>query len=349
MSRLSRLSRRQRQADGPPHSGIPGFRIALWITVLAVSLLYALWYGNAREDRALTAETRLKLGGTYVELQDGVTHFAVEGPYDGPLFILVHGGTMAMFVWEEQTRALTSAGFQVLRYDAYGRGFSDRPDTDYTLDLLVGQLTEIVERFSNGRPVHLAGVSMGGLVSAAYAARQPERVAGLTLISPVVRGIPAARGPVAWLARTPGLGEFAMRVYGVDRLEARAREMLERIPGDGASMSRRFREQMRYRGYERAMLSTIRGDLLRDQRAVYEKLGRTNVPVQVLWGEADSEIRPDDMAFLRKAVPDVTFRAVPGAGHGLLVERGPLIGEALTRFHDEPADNDRNISARSPE
>ncbi len=345
---MSRLSRSGRQPDRPPPL-IPGYRVALWLGVLAISLLYALWYGNAREDRVLTPETRQELGGTYVELENGITHFGVEGPYDGPLFILVHGGTMAMFVWEEQVEALTSAGFQVLRYDLLGRGYSDRPATGYTLDLLVTQLEQMVDRFSNGRPVHLAGVSVGGLISAAYAARHPGRVAGLTLISPVVRGVPSIRGPVAWLARTPGLGEFAMRVYGMKRLEARARKMLARIPEHGERFTRRFRDQMRYRGYERAMLSTLRGDLLRDQRAVYEQLGATEVPLQVLWGEDDTEISPSDMGFVRKAAPHVRFRAVPGAGHGLLVERGALVSEAMIAFHGQTADSRDTAGTRTPE
>ncbi|MFP3942961.1 MAG: alpha/beta fold hydrolase [Alphaproteobacteria bacterium] len=342
MNTLSR-SGRGRQ-DGP---SFPRYRVALWVTVLAIALLYALWYGNAREGRALTAGVRQELGGTYVELEDGVTHFSIEGPYDGPLFILVHGATMGMFVWDDLAGSLASAGFQVLRYDAYGRGYSDRPDADYTLDFSVRQLEEIVERFSNDRPVHLAGVSVGGLVSAAYAARHPDRVERVTLISPAVRGIPAVRGPAAWVARTPGLGEFAMRVFGMNRLEARARGMLEEYPENGRRMADPFLEQMRYRGYERAMLAVMRGDLLRDQRAAYAMLGETDVPVQVLWGKDDSEISAQDMAILRKAVPDVTFRAVPGAGHGLLVERGDLVSEALTAFHGPVPARDEKVSIRS--
>jgi len=335
MSRLSRLRKqeRQRQREGGPI--VPRYRVVLWLTVLTVMLLYALWFGNAREDRILDAKARQELGGTYVELADGVTHFDIDGPYEGPLFVLVHGGTMAMFVWDEQANALAKAGYQVLRYDAFGRGWSDRPDTQYTLDFAVRQLTEMIDRFSGGRPVHLAGVSVGGLVSAAYAARHPDKVARLTLISPVVRGVPAVRGLPALLARTPGLGAFAMRVYGMDRLKERAQSMLTRLPGENGHMADLFLQQMHFRGYERSVLSLIRGDMLRDQRAVYEKLGKTGVPVQVLWGKDDREISPDDMAFLRKVVPGVEFRAIPGAGHGLLIRKGPRVSEEMIGFHKE--------------
>jgi pimeloyl-ACP methyl ester carboxylesterase len=344
---MSRLQT-ERRAARKPQPFIPRYRIALWITVLAMTLGYALWYGNAREDRVLTPEARQELGGTYIEFDDGVTHFSVEGPYDGPLFVLVHGGSLGMFVWDEQVKALTAAGFQVLRYDVYGRGYSDRLDTEYTLDMVVRQLEQMVERFSRGKPVHLAGVSMGGLISAAYTTRHPETVAALTLISPVIRGIPSARGPAGYVARIPGVGEFVMRVYGMKRLEGRARDMLDRIPGDGSRMSRQFLDQMRYRGYERAMLSTIRGDLLRDQSAVYEQLGKLDVPVQVLWGDADAEISAEDMAILREAVPQVEFRTVPGAGHGLLMQQGDLVGKAVIGFHRQGERGGESASANLP-
>lgn len=308
-------------------------RVALWVTVLVIMLLYSLWYGSAREFSVLNAETRRELGGSYIELKNGVTHFDIEGPYDGPLFVLVHGGSIPMFVWELQAKTLAAAGFRVLRFDLFGRGYSDRPEADYSLEFTLAQLSELIERFSGGAPVHLAGVSMGGLISAAFTARHPEKVARLTLISPVVRGIPAARGVLGAIVRTPGLGEYAMRVYGMKRLEQRARAMLSRYSANGGRMARQFREQLRFRGYERALLWTLRGDLMRDQSAVYAGLGRTAVPVQALWGEADDEISANDMAILRKAVPDVTFRAVPGSGHGLLMERGELVNEAMIRFH----------------
>lgn len=308
-------------------------RAVMWSVTLAAALLYALWSGADREVEPLTAAARAKLGGTYVELPQGVTHFDLSGPEDAPMIVLVHGGTMGFYVWDDQARALQQAGFRVLRYDAFGRGRSDRPNVDYTLDLAVDQLGQMVRLFGKGKPVHLAGVSLGALVAAAYTEADPHRVARLTLISPVVRGVPSARGFWRAVARVPGVGEYAMRVIGMKRLVARAESFLDALPHDKAYFARLFREQLHYAGFEHAMLSTLRGDLLTDQRQVYTGLGRSGVPTQVIWGAHDTEISREDVTHIRKSVPGLKFVAVDVGDHALLVRAGDTVSQKLIEFH----------------
>jgi pimeloyl-ACP methyl ester carboxylesterase len=139
-----------------------------------------------------------------------------------------------------------------------------------------------------------------------------------------------------------------MRVFGMKMLQARAQSMLSEYGGNGGRLAKQFLEQLRFEGYERALLSTLRGDLMDDQRTVYDALGTTAVPVQVLWGEDDREISAGDMSLLRKSVPAAAFQAVPGSGHGLLVERGDLVNEALLGFHGRDGGRDRSARARTP-
>jgi pimeloyl-ACP methyl ester carboxylesterase/DNA-binding CsgD family transcriptional regulator len=73
------------------------------------------------------------------------------------------------------------------RYDARGCGLSDRADGDVTLDRVVRDMEAVVdaaglERFS------LLGISLGGAISIAYAARHPERVTHLVLCGAWARG-----------------------------------------------------------------------------------------------------------------------------------------------------------------
>jgi len=45
----------------------------------------------------------------------------------GPAVALVHGFSVPYYVWDPTAPELARAGFRVLRYDLYGRGYSDRP------------------------------------------------------------------------------------------------------------------------------------------------------------------------------------------------------------------------------
>ncbi len=95
--------------------------------------------------------------GQFVNLEDGVTHYELTGPADGPLVVLVHGFSVPFYVWDPTVAGLTAAGFQVLRYDLYGRGYSDRPETDYDLDLFVRQLSQLTEVVTLSKPFNLLG------------------------------------------------------------------------------------------------------------------------------------------------------------------------------------------------
>jgi pimeloyl-ACP methyl ester carboxylesterase/DNA-binding CsgD family transcriptional regulator len=89
-------------------------------------------------------------------------------------------------VWRDFLAEL-SLGRRLVRYDQRGTGLSDREVADLSFEAMVGDLEALVdalelERFS------LLGMSQGAAISVAYAARHPERVAGLVLCGGYARG-----------------------------------------------------------------------------------------------------------------------------------------------------------------
>jgi hypothetical protein len=67
----------------------------------------------------LDARIRGGLGGTYCDLSDGVTHYGLSGP----AAVLVHGGTVPLWIWDGLAARLSNDGFRVLRYDHFHRSF----------------------------------------------------------------------------------------------------------------------------------------------------------------------------------------------------------------------------------
>jgi pimeloyl-ACP methyl ester carboxylesterase len=45
------------------------------------------------------------------------------------------------------------------------------------------------------------------------------------------------------------------------------------------------------------------------------RLGKLDLPVQVIWGEADRIVTPDYGRAYAKAIPMASFTLMPGAGH----------------------------------
>jgi pimeloyl-ACP methyl ester carboxylesterase/DNA-binding CsgD family transcriptional regulator len=89
-------------------------------------------------------------------------------------------------VWRHWLDGLAE-GNTVIRYDERGCGLSDRDVEDLSLEARVADLEAVIdatglERFS------LLGMSQGGPVAIAYAARHPERISQLILFSTYARG-----------------------------------------------------------------------------------------------------------------------------------------------------------------
>jgi pimeloyl-ACP methyl ester carboxylesterase/DNA-binding winged helix-turn-helix (wHTH) protein len=89
-------------------------------------------------------------------------------------------------VWRHWVRDL-AARHTFIRYDERGCGLSDWEATDFTFNDWVTDLETVVEALGLER-FPLLGVSQGGAVAVAYAARHPEQVSKLILCSSYARG-----------------------------------------------------------------------------------------------------------------------------------------------------------------
>lgn len=278
------------------------------------------------EQQPLDERARTRSGGTYVALADGVTHYQLAGPADGPAVVLVHGATVPMWTWDHLTASLAANGYRVLRYDKYGRGYSDRPATDYNRGLYQRQLRELIDRLALKTPFDLIGLSMGGATAVNFTAQYPERVRKLVLIAPVIHDF---KVPAAF--RIPVVGEFAARLVGIRFIVNRFADLLAAIP-DFDTYHRLFIEQTTYRGFQQSLLSMIRGDALGNYDAAYRAVGRQKRDTLLIWGTHDAEITRGMIDAVRNFIPAVRFKPVEDIGHGIVLQKPELIRRAIVDF-----------------
>ena len=158
------------------------------------------------ETKELNEDTRREATGSFVQLTDGVTHYELSNSQQGRTVVLVHGFSVPYFIYDPTFEFLTKSGFRVVRYDLFGRGFSDRPRTRYNIDLFVRQLGDLLNALRLTRPVTLVGLSTGGPITTTFTALHPERVDKLVLIDPIgARHLPISR--ILRVASMPIVGE----------------------------------------------------------------------------------------------------------------------------------------------
>ena len=133
--------------------------------------------------------------------------------------LLVHGiGANGARDSSEQIAWLRES-FHVVAVDLPGFGQSDKLDALYTPANYVGVLKHVADRFLE-RPFVLVGHSMGALVSLRYAARHPDDVERLVVLS--VPGV---------LHRHATTSRYLASFLGVTRTEFESLSWLARLPG----------------------------------------------------------------------------------------------------------------------
>jgi pimeloyl-ACP methyl ester carboxylesterase len=234
------------------------------------------------------------------------------------------------FIYDPTFEFLTRSGYRVLRYDLFGRGFSDRPHARYNLDLFVQQLADLLDALRLTRPLNLVGLSMGGPITAAFTARHPERVSKLVLIDPA-GARPIVLSPLLKAAKIPLVAETVLGLFGTENMvRSAASDFYD--PKLVEEFQARYAVQMQYRGFKRAILSTIRNDMLGSFIEHYKRVGVIGKPVLLFWGRNDTTVPFEHSDDLRAAIPNAQFHVIEDCGHIPHYEKPDEVNPILLEF-----------------
>jgi len=303
------------------------------LVIVAVAAVIAYpYFRDLILQKRLTPRERQAAPGDFVALSDGVVHYLQRGPADGPVVVMIHGFSAPMFVFEQNTDALAKAGFRVVLFDHFGRGWSDRPRARYDPDFYDRELVDLFDALDLKQPVGLVGYSMGGVIAAEFTARHPERVSKLFLLAPAGLALHLlVRGLFARLTKLPVIGDWLWRLGG------RAVLTEDQQWVDGALPPERrvqgdIREQMTYRGYLPAILSTWHHLPMRDRDDIFGQAAATGVPMMALFGGKDPTIDSKSIERLRRVAPDARIEVIQEADHGLAYELFDTVNPMLIAF-----------------
>ena len=286
-------------------------------------------FPHLNETKELDETARQQADGSFVALTDGVTHYELGGPKDGQLVVLVHGFSTPYFIFDTTFEFLVNSGFRVLRYDLFGRGYSDRPRVDYNIQLFVRQLKDLLDALGL-KQVNLVGLSMGGPITTSFVSGYPDHVSRQVLIDPAG----AKQVSLPWILKAlklPFFGELALGLFGsASMLKAIASDMFD--PETVDHFQNQFKIQMEYKGFKYAILSTMRNGMLDSFYETYACVGKLRKPTLLFWGVDDATVPFESSKLILKAMPHAEFHAIKNCGHIPHYEKPEIVNPILREF-----------------
>ena len=255
------------------------------------------------------------------------------GPAGRELVLCVHGMTGAATNWTDLMAEL-APDFDCAALDLPGSGFSPPPRTGagYSVSALAGTVIRLIEvlREAGGQvPLHLIGNSMGGSVAVRVAARRPDLVRTLTLISPA---LPDLRVPPAVahfpLLALPFAGEWMARQWAVRYpVENRVAGVFTMCFSDPSRLhpdrfafeveALRRQDALDYspRSVARAARTLVAETLRPAPFSLWRAAARVTAPSLVLFAADDRLVRPRLAARAARTFRNARVTVLPGAGH----------------------------------
>lgn len=232
-------------------------------------------------------------------------HYALEGTDGAPVVALSNSLSTDLRMWQPQMAALTSR-YRVLRYDVRGHGRSAVAPAPYSAEMLADDLGGLIEGLGLG-PVHVVGLSLGGMTAQMLAARRPELVRSLALVATTCR--PPFGTQAVWAARAQEVrdtGDFSL-VEG-PMLERWLSRRFRRARPDDVALVREMIRGTTIEGYVGACLAIGGLD-------VCGKLAAFGRKVRIWAGEEDPGTTVEDAELIAAGIPGAQMVVVEHARH----------------------------------
>ncbi|MCZ6705960.1 MAG: hypothetical protein O6942_08685, partial [Bacteroidetes bacterium] len=114
------------------------------VLALGVGVPLLLYVSLDGEKAVVSDEIRATTDESDVTLSDGVTEYQLSDADSAQTVIMISGASVPYYIFDVAYEGLLDAGFRVLRYNYYGRGFSDQPIVRYDWALYERRISELV-------------------------------------------------------------------------------------------------------------------------------------------------------------------------------------------------------------
>jgi pimeloyl-ACP methyl ester carboxylesterase len=255
----------------------------------------------------------------------------------GEPVVLIPGFFGSVFGFRKLIPLLVDAGYRPIVIEPLGTGFSGRPRRgDYSFSAQADQVAAALDSLGI-RNAPVIAHSVGGAIALRLAYRRPDLVRALISLE----GGPTERVATPEFRRAAVYIPWIKVLGGIKVIRRVVHRTLVRSSGDTTWIT----DGVVF-GYTAGAARDLKGTLLsylamadsRERELLEPHLKAIRCPVRLVLGGAkhDGGVGPDEVAELRRDVPEFAVDTVPGAGHYLQEEQPAAVLRILQRTADTP-------------
>ena len=219
----------------------------------------------------------------------------------------------------------------MLQFDHLGRGWSDRPDSNYDTDFYDWELLALLDALSIKEPVGLVGLSMGGFATLHFGFEYPDRALSLTVAG------------CGYGADADKRDQFKKESEATSaRIQAEGMEVVGKVYAIGPTRVQfQAKDPRGWKEFETQLCehstlgsaNTMRGVQSR-RPSLYDltdKMRALTVPTLILNGDEDEPCL-DVGNYMKRNIPSAALAVLPKTGHTLNLEEPDKFNAVVEDF-----------------
>ena len=236
----------------------------------------------------------------------------LDNELDAPVMVMLHGFSGSKENWLRLAQQL-GAEYRVVAPDLLAHGENERDlqgsyhiaDQVHFVHALMTELK--IDKF------HLVGNSMGGAITSLYAARYPDQVESITLISPAgVHAVPSKMDEMLGEGSNPLIPETEEDFYKLLDF------VMSEPPFIPAAIAKAEAEVSVARAeINKKIFIDIRSDL---ELGLDKEFGNIKAPALIIWGDQDKAINVENIDRYAELVSNARKEVLEGIGHVAMIE-----------------------------
>ncbi|MBI3194748.1 MAG: alpha/beta fold hydrolase [Ignavibacteriae bacterium] len=256
------------------------------------------------------------------QIKDVIAYETFGNPSHLPI-VFIHGFPFSKEMWKPQIEALKEKYF-LISYDVRGHGKSEVGDGQYTIELFVDDLIDLLDALKL-RQIVLVGLSMGGYIALRTIERHPERICALVLCDTKSEA-DTNENKIKRASQIKIIKAKGLKTFSEGFLKAVFDEQTFSTNPEAINLIRKIINTNPPNGVCGTLIA------LAARTDTTESLPKIHVPTLILVGEHDALTLPSSAQAMKEKIPNSELHIIPNAAHMSNLENPELFNQYLTSF-----------------